>query len=316
MFRFKKEQKTCKIGGVKFGGQPGENPTVLMATMFYNGHKILESRKECKFDKKRAEKLINKQEELSDQTGIPGMLDLVANTADEMRGYIDFVTNVTDMPFSTDIWTVEPKIGAAKYVAEMGLQDRHLYNSIAPWSKDPEREVSELKDIGLKNALMVAFNTEDPTPDGRISIIKEKLLPWATEAGFENILADTSVMSVPSTPFSLLGSKKIKETYGIPVGCAPSNGTDIVKKDQEGLWGKVGFVGLDSAAHAIGAMFWNDFLLYGPIESASWMFPAVATANAMLSTFVYDESRYLPENQDHPLNKLYSDFVDAVKKQA
>lgn len=315
MFRFKKEQKICKIGGIKFGGQPGENPTVLIGTMFYNGHKILESRKGCKFDKRRAEELINRQEELSDQTGIPAMLDLVANTAEEIRCYIDFVTGITDMPFSTDIWTVEPKLGAARYVAEMGLQERHLYNSIAPWSKDPEREVSELKKIGLKNALMVAFNPEDPTPDGRISIIKEKLLPWATEAGFENVLADTSVMSVPSTPFSFLGSRKVKETFGIPVGCAPSNGTDLVKKTQEGMWGKIGFVGVDSAAHAIGVL-WNDFLLYGPIESAPWMFPAVATANAMLSTFVYDETEHLPESPEHPLNKLYSDFVEALRGQA
>ncbi|NOZ76108.1 MAG: tetrahydromethanopterin S-methyltransferase subunit H [Euryarchaeota archaeon] len=313
MFRFEKEQKKFDIGGVTFGGQPGENPTVLIGTMFYNGHKILESRREGRFDKKRAEELINRQEVLSDQTGMPGMLDLVANSAEEIRGYIDFVTDVTDMPFSTDIWTVEPKLGAARYVAEMGLQDRHLYNSIAPWSTDPEGEVAALKEIGLKNALLVAFNQEDPTPDGRISLIQEKLLPWAVEAGFENVVADTSVMSIPSTPFSLIGSRKVKEILGIPVGCAPSNGTDMVKKVQEGMWGKLGFAGLDAAAHAIGAVFWNDFLMYGPIESAPWIFPAMATAESMLSTFVYDETGYLPEEPGHPLNKLYSDFVDALK---
>jgi tetrahydromethanopterin S-methyltransferase subunit H len=313
MFRFEKEQKVCEIGGIKFGGQPGENPIVLIGTMFYNGHKILESRKKCKFDKKRAEELINRQEELSDQTGIPAMLDLVANSAEEIRCYIDFVTSVTDMPFSTDIWTVEPKLGAARYVAEMGLQDKHLYNSIAPWSKDPEREISELKAIGLKNALMVAFNAEDPTPSGRISIIRDKLLPWAREAGFKNILADTSVLNLPSTAFSYLASRQVKETFGIPVGCAPSNGTDLVKKTQEGMWGRIGFAGVDSAAHALGAVFWNDFLLYGPIESAPWIFPAVASASAILSTFIYEESGFLPEIPEHPLNKLYPDFVEALK---
>jgi tetrahydromethanopterin S-methyltransferase subunit H len=81
------------------------------------------------------------------------------------------------------------------------------------------------------------------------------------------------------------------------------------------MWGKIGFVGVDSAAHAIGVL-WNDFLLYGPIESAPWMFPAVATANAMLSTFVYDETEHLPESPEHPLNKLYSDFVEALRGQA
>jgi len=136
----------------------------------------------------------------------------------------------------------------------------------------------------------------------------------AVEAGFENLIADTSVMSIPSAPFSFLGSRRIKEELGIPVGCAPSNGTDLVKKTQEGMWGKPGFTGVDSAAHAIGAVFWNDFLLYGPIESAPWMFPAVATAEAMLSTFVYDETGGLPQVAQHPLNKLYPDFVAALKE--
>jgi tetrahydromethanopterin S-methyltransferase subunit H len=80
------------------------------------------------------------------------------------------------------------------------------------------------------------------------------------------------------------------------------------------MWGKLGFAGVDSAAHAISAIFWNDFLLYGPIESSKWMFPAIATANSMLSTFVFEETEFLPEDPSHPINKLYSDFVDALKK--
>lgn len=314
MFTFKKKQEICEIGGIKFGGQFGQNPTVLIGTMFYSGHSIIESRKKGKFDRGRAEELINRQEELSEQTGLPAMLDLVANSTHEIRGYIDFVTDVTDMPFSTDIWKVEPKLGAAQYIAELGLQDRHLYNSIAPWSEDPEREVSELKKLGLKNVLMVAFNTEDPTPEGRIKITEDVLLPRAKNAGFKNFLIDTSVMSIPSSPFSFIGSRKVKERFGFPVGCAPSNGTDIVKKTQEKAFGKIGFAGVDSVAHAVGAIFWNDFLLYGPIESAKWIFPAIATANAMLSTFVYDETGELPKNPEHPLNKFYSDFVEALEK--
>ncbi len=35
MFRFEKEQKIIDAGGIKVGGQPGELPTVLTATIFY-----------------------------------------------------------------------------------------------------------------------------------------------------------------------------------------------------------------------------------------------------------------------------------------
>ncbi|MEE8359017.1 MAG: tetrahydromethanopterin S-methyltransferase subunit H [Candidatus Hydrothermarchaeales archaeon] len=315
MFRFETEQTVYDIGGVKVGGQPGENATVLLGTMFYTGHKIIESRKKAKFDKKRAEELINRQETLSDQTGIPGMLDLVANFPEEIRTYIDFVTSVTEMPFSIDIWKVKPKLAAAEYIKETGLIDRTIYSSIAPWSEDMEREVVELKKLGLKNAILVAYNVDDKTVQGRIDLLESTLLPNAKAAGFKNFLIDTSVLSIPASAFSFLGNLEIKKRYGYPTGCAPSNGTDMWRKFVIPTWGKTGFSGVDSAAHAVAPLLWNDWLLYGPIENAGWIFPAVATSNAILSTLVYDEVLTLPESDDHPLNKLFPDLVGQLKKE-
>ncbi|MHA1905426.1 MAG: tetrahydromethanopterin S-methyltransferase subunit H family protein, partial [Candidatus Thorarchaeota archaeon] len=37
MFVFKQEQKTYDFGGVKIGGNPGENPTVLVGGLFVKG---------------------------------------------------------------------------------------------------------------------------------------------------------------------------------------------------------------------------------------------------------------------------------------
>jgi tetrahydromethanopterin S-methyltransferase subunit H len=312
MFRFKKPQKVVDIGGIQIGGQPGENPTVLLGTMFYNGHKIIEKRKGGLFDRKKAEDLLNRQQTLSDETGLPCMVDLVANFPEEIEAYIDFVTSVTDMPFSTDIWTVKPKLAAARYVREVGLLDRYLYNSIAPWSKDLEGETEELSKIGVKNALLVAFNTADKTPDGRIKILEETLFPAAKKAGVKNILVDTSVLNIPSTAFSLIGGLKIKETLGLPVGCAPSNGTDMWKFPRE-RWGKIGFTGVDSAAHAVSSLY-SDFLLYGPIESAPWIFPALAASNSILATFAYNEESRLSKSAKHPLNLFFPDFTKELKK--
>jgi tetrahydromethanopterin S-methyltransferase subunit H len=316
MFTFEKHQVICEIGGVKVGGQPGENPTFMLGSMFYSGHKkVLEregDRKKCRFNNKRAEDLINQLETLSDNTGIPAGLDLVANYVDEAAKYIDFVTSITDMPFTTDIWNLKPKLGAARYVAEQNLQDRHIYNSLAPWSTDIEMEVSAVRESKLKNVLLVAFNAQDPSTAGKLSILKEKLLPWAEEAGFKNFLVDTSLMSVPSSAFAFLAGRRMKEEFGLPVGCAPSNGSDMVKRKTEKMFEKRGFIALDSTAHAIGALFWQDFLLFGPIESAPWLFPAVATANAMLPAFVWEERRALPQGDSHPLNKFYNDFVETL----
>ena len=38
MFKFQKEQEIVNIAGVKIGGQPGELPTVLAGTIFYDKH--------------------------------------------------------------------------------------------------------------------------------------------------------------------------------------------------------------------------------------------------------------------------------------
>lgn len=316
MFTFKKAQAVCDIGGVKVGGQPGENPTFMLGSIFYSGHKkVLGSegdRKKGRFSKGKAEELINQLETLSDQTGVPAGLDLVANYADEAANYIDFVTSVTDMPFATDIWNLSPKLGTAKYIAEQNLHDRHIYNSLAPWSTDIELEIETLKELKLKNVLLVAFNARDPSIAGKLSILKEKLLPWARGAGFKNHLIDSSLMSLPSSAFAFIAGKLVKEEFGLPAGCAPSNGSDMVKRKTERMFEKQGFIALDSAAHALGALLWQDFLLFGPIESAPWLFPAVATANSVLPAFVWEERRSLPRDEMHPLNKFYGDFVDSL----
>jgi tetrahydromethanopterin S-methyltransferase subunit H len=316
MFTFKKPQEVCDIGGVKVGGQPGENPTFMLGSMFYSGQKkVLESerdRKKGRFNRERAEELINRLESLSDETGIPVGLDLVANYAEEAAHYIDFVTGVTDMPFSTDIWNLSPKLGAAEYVAEQGLRDRHIYNSLAPWSTDIEREIAAIRELKLRNAILVAYNPRDPSIAGKLRVLKNDLLPWAAEAGLRSCLIDTSLMSVPSSAFAFLAGKKVKEELGLPVGCAPSNGSDMVKRRTERQFQRQGFIALDSAVHALGALLWQDYLLFGPVESAPWLLPAVATVDSVLSAFVWEERRELPSRPGHPLNRFYGDFVDTL----
>ena len=66
MLRFERDQKVYDIRGVKVGGQPGEYPTVLIGTIFYEGQKIVKDKNKGIFDRDAAEELIKRQEELSD----------------------------------------------------------------------------------------------------------------------------------------------------------------------------------------------------------------------------------------------------------
>ncbi len=80
MFVFEKEQIIHNIGGVKIGGNPGETATVLAGTIFYGGHKIVTDPKTGAFDKDAATALIQKQDEMSQLTGNPALVQIFSET--------------------------------------------------------------------------------------------------------------------------------------------------------------------------------------------------------------------------------------------
>ena len=169
MFQFETEQKVCQIGGVKFGGQPGEYPTVVCPSIFQKGDKVFKGKRKEGFDEKRAEELLKAMDKLWDETGVPGMADIVGNTGKELQTYVDFVTSVSDMPFCIDAWQMKPKLEGAAYCAEKGLLDRMFYNSITVWEEDLETEIREISQMGVKHVLLVSFDMADQMPSGRIS---------------------------------------------------------------------------------------------------------------------------------------------------
>ena len=308
MFVFSKAQKTFNIGNAKVGGQPGVHPPLLIASMFHNKDRILQDRK-GNFDRLKAKELIKKQEELSASTGIPSMVAMVANTAEEAQVYIDFYVETTGMPFGIDMWVAEKRAKATEYVAKLGLQDKFLYNSITPWDKDIPGQVHKLKDLGIKHVVVQAFDDKDQSPAGRLKSL-ENLLSLGAD-GFETIIVDTSVMNLPATSFSLIANRIIKEKTGLPCEGAYSNCTHMWKEARD-IWGLEGFRAMDAVAQGMASALWSDFNFYGPIVTAPRIFPAVATAHIMLSTFVYDETRKIPENSALPVRKYFADFLEKL----
>jgi len=305
MFTFKTTQKVFKIAGVRIGGQPGENPPFLIASMFHNKDRILEDRK-GNFDRKRAAELIKKQEELTASTGIPGMVAMVANTPEEAKIYIDFFLETTDMPFGIDMWVAEKRAQATEYVAKLGVQDRFLYNSITPWDKDIKGQVNKLRDLGIKHVVVQAFDDTDQSPAGRLKSL-ESILSQGADS-FDTIIVDTSVMNLPATSFSLLANKLVKEKLGLPCGGAYSNGTHMWH-EAKSVWGIEGFKAMDAVAQGMSSALWSDFNFYGPIVTAPRIFPAVATAQILLSTLAYDEADQILENNSLPIRKYFFDFI-------
>jgi len=310
MFTFKTRQKVFEIGGIKVGGQPGENPPLMITSMFHNKDKIVTDRK-GNFDRQRAKEIIEKQTVMSEITGIPSMVAMVANSPEEAKIYIDFFLETTAMPFGIDMWVAEQRAKAAEYVAQIGAQDKFLYNSITPWDKDIKGQVHKLMDLGIRHVVIQAFDDKDQTPAGRVKSL-ESILAQGADV-FETIIVDTSVMNMPSTSFSLVANRLIKEKYGYPCGGAYSNGTHMWT-EIKGKWGMDGFRAMDAVVQGMSSALWSDFNFSGPAVTATRVFPAVASAHMLLSTLVYDESGVIYDNPNLPLRKYYAEFIQKLQE--
>lgn len=312
LFRFEREQKVFDMYGAKVGGQPGERPPLLIANMFQNKDKLLESRRPPRWDKQKAADRIKELEEVSAETGIPALVGLVAPSEDEMKAYTEFFLSVTDtLPFGIDTWTEKARRQAARYVASLDMQDRFNYNSITAWDKDVPGQVQELKELGIKHIILQPFDMEDKRPTGRMSSLRS-MMEHIDQADFESILVDSTVMNLPTHGFSLLANRLIKEEYGLPAGNAPANGSYMWMDCLE-QWGSQAFRGMDAGLHALSVMLWSDWMVYGPMTGTRRIFAAVAAATAVLSIMAWDEGTPLPENPDHPLNKHFPDEMEVVR---
>ena len=319
LFSFETEQKVFQIGKVKVGGQPGVNAPLLIPSLFQKGDPCVESRRERKFNKQMAAEQIKRLEELSDLYGMPTIVAMVANSGDEMKGYVDFFVDTTDMPFAIDMWNLEPRMDATRYVTELGLQDRLLYNSVTVWSPDVPAEVEQIKELGIKHVVTVVMDMVNQLPSGRISSLDDMMAKLAP-GNFESVLVDTSVMNLPSTGICALSNRMVKEKYGLPAGAASANGSYMWQKstwkDNQETWGTTAFTGLDAGTHAAAIALWGDFIFSGPMWGNDHVFPAVAAAHAMVSTMNYAETGQLTGNESTPVYKLFPDFIKTLKGEA
>ena len=85
MFVFEKEQQIHSIGNIRVGGGLGEVPTALAGTIFYSGHKIVEDAEKGTFDKRAAESLVLKQDEMSKLTGNPCLVQIFSESTSAMK---------------------------------------------------------------------------------------------------------------------------------------------------------------------------------------------------------------------------------------
>lgn len=276
MWRFKVEQKRFQIGGVSIGGSPGERPTVMVGSLFYAKHKVVTDMTRGEFDRAEAERQINLQEEVSDKTGLPCALDVIASTPPAMERFLRFAADSSTRPLFMDGSTDDVRIAGAKLAAEWGLTGRVVYNSVTLDYKKVELET--IRDAKIESCVILAYQSTAFTAAGRIKAVKD-LLPKVEEHGVTKPLIDTCVIDIPSLGSASRAIVELKQELGLPVG----NGSHNAISTWRGLEKKFTLEARRpsvAAAAAITAAVGGDFILYGPLHTAPYVFPVVAMVNA------------------------------------
>jgi tetrahydromethanopterin S-methyltransferase subunit H len=309
MFRFDTKQEVFDFGKFKLGGQPGEYPTCCIGTMFYARHKIVSDPEHGVFDKDAAEKLWNKQVEMSEITGNSHMNQIVAESNEAMAKEIDWFVGLSDFPFLVDSSAPEVRAFGVKYATEIGVADRAIHNSINASITD--EELKAVKDSDLDSAIVLAFNAMETGTKGKMNILtqaaggaKKGMLEYAKECGITRPLIDTAAMPLGSGAGSTYRACiSVKALLGLPVGGGFHNAAsawDWMKKWKKEH--KEAFAPVDIGSNLMAGIVGADFYLYGPIENAPMVFPAAAMVD-ILKAECAEELGLEILTEDHPRKK-------------
>jgi len=307
MFSFTARQKIYQVGNVKIGGQPGELPTVLIGNIFYGGMPEIFDHKTGGFDQKATLKWIETAEELSQKTGVPHFLDVMAVHPGAMKKYIRFVSEHSDSVFLVDGSTPETRSAGLETVHELGLQRRTIFNAVSP--QTAEDELQAIRESGVTASILLAQNETDYSPKGRVSILKGldeqiSLLKIAKKAGIERVLVDTIVFDVPSIAYAAEAIRLVKDELGYPAGCSPANATYDWKRSQDIALRK-GFAAYNASAHTIAQLSGANFLIYGPLKQAKSVIPACAMNDAIIAYYASRQLGTKPLVKHHPIYKIF-----------
>ena len=310
MLRFDKEQKVFEFGDMKIGGQPGEYPTVLFGSMFYNRHKIVTDEDKGIFDKNAADTLWTAAEEISDVTGNPHCNQIVAETNEAMKSYIDWFVDGYDEPFLIDSSAGDVRAYGVEYVTEIGVADRAIHNSIN--ASIQEEEVVALTESDVSSAIILAFNATEPGVKGKIEIleigaagIEKGMLEIGAECGITKPLVDIAAMPLGSgAGANVRTGVAVKARFGLPVGGGYHNSASAwdwmkkFKKEHREAWPPV-----DIGNNLIAGIAGADYYLYGPIENSTMVAPAAAMIDIMVAENA-EELGLTVKDPNHPFKRL------------
>jgi tetrahydromethanopterin S-methyltransferase subunit H len=280
MFSFTTDQQVFELGGIFFGGQPGLHPTILFGGLFFKDPLNIDTAKEH----------INTMLELSNDLAVPGIPDFFIRKQKDVDKILSLIEEVLpkNYPFSVDITDPTVKVTVLKALDDRDLLKRSIYNSLHVGVTKMERNA--LLDHTPEMAIIVAFNPKDKSSDGKVEVLQngahlidKGLLDLARGCGITQVLVDTAALAPGDLSGAAIAALPVvKEEFGLPSGCAIHN---VVEKSTWLNEYPSAKLVVDQASNINVSLFGGDFLLYGPIEHASTVFPLMAWEDILVSEY-------------------------------
>jgi len=299
MFKFGKEQIVFDIGGVKVGGNVGENPTVMIGSIFYKGDRTVKDEANGKFDQEAARSLIAKVQEMSEKTGLPAMLDVICTNPKSAEKYLSFAAETTEMPLLIDAVSEEAALRGLEVARDLGIMERTIFNSVNPETRDSIYR--KIKEVGLKSVIALTYSARAIISSKERIRLLENLIPKVKAAGVEKFLVDTVVVDISTLGLACKAIYEIKDQFGYPAGCGAHNAVSswkALRKKKNPLLTSVCTSVVSGLPVAIGA----DFVLYGPIDAAEYIFPAICLIDAAYGQVLMEEGKR--PSLSHPRFKI------------
>jgi tetrahydromethanopterin S-methyltransferase subunit H len=243
--------------------------------------------------------LIKRLEEISDRTGLPAMLDVVCSTPENARRYVEFAADATKMPILIDYVSDAAALSGMETAEEIGVINRVILNSINPETKSSV--YNKAKEVGLEAAIALTYSARAVISYKERVKILESLIPRMEDAGIRKILVDTVVLDVATLGLACKAIFEVKERYGYPTGCGAHNAIASWKALKEKK-DKTLLISCSSIANGLPVAIGADFILYGPVSDAEYMFPAISLINAAYAQILLEEGKKPPAT--HPRFKI------------
>jgi tetrahydromethanopterin S-methyltransferase subunit H len=297
LFVFEAEQKAYDVGGVTFGGQPGEYPTVLAASIFYLGDKLIIDEQGGEFDREKAYQVVESMRQTCEKAGVPLVIDMIGGSPVIMERYVEWIAP-TGLPFYIDGTTAKVRLAGARKAEELGLWGRCVYNSLGPETNP--KEIDALRELHPKTCIGMTHNALKPTFRGKFEIAEE-VLETCHKAGFAQIMWDTAVLDLVEPGPCAKTIWLLKNKYGYPAGCSPTHMVRDRWSFGQQRFGELGYTAAKIALATSIMMMGADYFMYGIKQPE--IVPAMAMVDAAIA-YTMRQEKIRSSVKTHPLVTL------------